>query len=40
MGKIAKRIDCEADGIDLPDKPPGMHWRTYDRLVERHSAAR
>jgi len=21
---------------DLPEKPPGMHWRTYDRLIERY----
>src|SRR5262245_21995765 len=21
---------------DLPEKPPRMHWATYDRLVERY----
>jgi len=21
---------------DLPEKPKGMHWTTYDRLVERY----
>ncbi len=21
---------------DFPPKPPGMHWKTYDRLVDRH----
>ena len=36
MGKIAKRIDPEADGNDLPDKPP----RTYDRLAEHRSTSR
>jgi hypothetical protein len=36
MIKIAKKIDPEADDPNLPDKPPGMHWSTYDRLAERH----
>jgi hypothetical protein len=34
MGKIAKQIDPEAE-MDLPDKPPGMHWSRYNRLAER-----
>ena len=34
MGKIAKKIDPHA-GMDLPDKPPGMHWTRYNRLAER-----
>jgi hypothetical protein len=21
--------------MDLPDKPPGMHWSPYNRLAER-----
>ena len=21
--------------MDLPDKPPGMHWSSYNRLAER-----
>jgi hypothetical protein len=24
---------------DFPDKPKGMHWRTYERLRTRHDAA-
>jgi hypothetical protein len=24
---------------DFPDKPKGMHWRTYDRLRRRHDVA-
>ena len=23
----------------IPDKPKGMHWRTYDRLCRVHDAA-
>ena len=23
------------DSYDLPDKPTGMHWRTFDRWVEK-----
>jgi hypothetical protein len=34
MGKIAKRIDPNSE-MDLPDKPPGMHWSRYNRLTER-----
>jgi hypothetical protein len=34
MDKIAKKIDPDAC-MELPDKPPGMHWSTYDRLAER-----
>jgi hypothetical protein len=34
MGKIAKQIDPNAE-MDLPDKPPGMHWSRYNRLAER-----
>ena len=34
MGKIARAIDPEAE-MDLPDKPPGMHWSRYNRLAER-----
>src|SRR5262245_12685396 len=38
MQKIARRLDPESDDIWLPDKPPRMHWRTYDRWVERYEA--
>ena len=34
MGKIARAIEPEAE-MDLPDKPPGMHWSRYYRLAER-----
>jgi hypothetical protein len=31
--KILERLGCR-DGLDVPfpDKPKGMHWRTYARL--------
>jgi len=32
MGKIARQIDPQA-GMDLPDKPPGMHWSRYNRAL-------
>ena len=31
--------DGEALGQDTPDKPKGMHWRTYERKVAAWSAA-
>jgi hypothetical protein len=34
MGKIARKIDPDAE-MDLPDKPPGMHWSRYNRFAER-----
>ena len=34
MGKIAPKIDPDAE-MDLPDKPPGMHWSRYNCLAER-----
>lgn len=27
------------DDYELPEKPPRMHWATYDRLVARYEAA-
>jgi hypothetical protein len=36
MFKIVKRLDPEEDCNDLPPKPKGMHWRTYERLVDRY----
>lgn len=36
MFKIVRRLDPEEDCNDLPPKPKGTHWRTYNRLVDRH----
>jgi hypothetical protein len=36
MFKIVRRLDPEQDVNDLPAKPPRMHWRTYNRLVDRY----
>jgi hypothetical protein len=36
MFKIVKRLDPKESCNDLPAKPKGMHWRTYNRLVERY----
>jgi hypothetical protein len=38
MLKIVRRLnpDDPEPCNDLPEKPLGMHWRTYDRLVERY----
>jgi hypothetical protein len=33
-GKIAEQIDPTAE-MDLPDKPPGMHWSRYNQRAER-----
>jgi hypothetical protein len=37
----AERLRCGGSAIMLnfPDKPKGMHWRTYDRLCRVHDAA-
>ena len=36
MFKIVRRLDPEEDCNDLPRKPRGMHWRTYERPAERY----
>ena len=36
MFKIVRRLDPEEDCNDLPPKPKGMHWRTYNRLAGRY----
>jgi hypothetical protein len=34
--KLCDRIaGLEADKWDVPPKPKGMRWRTYERLLER-----
>jgi hypothetical protein len=40
MLKIVQRLDPDDPDPcnDLPEKPKGMHWNTYDRLVERYEA--
>ena len=40
MMKIVRRLDPDDPDPcnDLPEKPKGMHQRTYDRLVERYEA--
>ena len=41
MFKIVRRLDPKEQINELPPKPKGMHWSTYNRLVdryERHSA--
>ena len=36
MFKIVKRLDPEEECNDLPFKPKGMHWSTYNRLADRY----
>jgi hypothetical protein len=38
MLKIVKRLNPDDPDPcnDLPEKPKGMHWSTYDRMVERY----
>ena len=36
--KIVRRLDPDADCNELPPKPKGMHWKTYERLAERYEA--
>ena len=33
------RLGGSPDSEEFPDKPKGMHWRTYDRLYRQHDAA-
>jgi hypothetical protein len=37
MFKIVQRLDPAATVNDVPPKPRGMHWRTYDRLADRYA---
>ena len=36
MFKIVQRLDPAQDFNELPPKPNGMHWSTYNRLAERY----
>jgi hypothetical protein len=36
MTKIARRLDPDCESIDLPPKPKGLHWPTYERLANRY----
>jgi hypothetical protein len=31
--RISMQLGGDGRGLELPDKPAGMHWRTYDRLT-------
>jgi hypothetical protein len=37
--KIQARLGGDRSGFEFPDKPRGMHWRTYERWREKHEAA-
>ena len=40
MLKIVRRLNPDDPDPcnDLPEKPKGMHWSTYERLSERYNA--
>ena len=38
MFKIVRRLDPDENCNELPPKPKGMHWKTYERLAERYEA--
>lgn len=39
MDKIANRLERDEFFGEMLLKPKGMHWKTYNRLVEEHDAA-
>ena len=34
VSKLERRLQAEPDSMEIPEKPKGMHWRTYHRLIE------
>ncbi len=38
--KIYTRLSGDPNYLDMPDKPKGMHWRTYERLSAEAEAAK
>jgi hypothetical protein len=37
--KIQARLGGDRSGFEFPDRPPRMHWRTYERWRRKHEAA-
>jgi hypothetical protein len=37
--KIQARLGGDRRGFEFPDKPPRMHWKTYERWRRKHAAA-
>lgn len=38
MQKIVRRLDPTREYNELPPKPHGMHWHTYERFAERYDS--
>ncbi len=36
--KIYTRLSGDPNCLDMPDKPKGMHWRTFERLHAKAEA--
>ena len=42
LHRIVRRLGARSSGCglpDLPDEPPRMHWRAYNRLADAYDAA-